>query len=163
MIFSRNSYEYDEITNECLIDPNLLDKQGIDMETYNCGGYALNTKTWYHPYKTGKYEEFGDMFDLIDSYGKRKVLRMFVKYMLNDMPNLRLLKNISDLKQFETLVLFRIGDTDFHFVREEDGKYFHKMGWIPRIEEMDEDEVFGESWCDGKYDSDIVLFGLNEN
>ena len=134
MIFSRESYNYNEMENNDFIDVTKVDEQGVDMEEYNCGGFALNTRTWYHPY--GNQPTFIDMFTLIERHGKTALLKKFVQNLLSDFPNLRLLKDINDLKSFETLILFRIGDDDFHFVRRENGKYYHKTGWIPEIFEI---------------------------
>lgn len=139
---------------------DIYDEEGYDMETYNCGGFALNTKDWYIPYPDA--EEIEYMENLVIEKGKLVLLEMFVEHMLNEFPNLRLIKDEEELKDYESLILFRIGDRDFHFVKKIGNTYYHKTGWIPKIWEMDKEDVYRNYWDFGRYDSPIKMFAYDE-
>lgn len=127
---------------------------------YNCGGYALNTKTWFVPEKRMTIP----VFERYQRFGEKATLEYYTNNMLEYFDNLRRIYHEDEAKDYETIVFFRIGYDDYHFVRKEkDGKYYHKMGWCPEINEMEREEVYGNDWCDERYDSDIVMFAYNEH
>ena len=69
------------------------------------------------------------------------------------------------LEDNEALVLMRMGDDDFHFIRKmPDGKWYHKPGGN-HIEEICEDEVFSDYWeaYDESYYGDIAMFIIKED
>ena len=156
-------------------NPECIDEEGFDMSNYNCGGYALKTKDWYiptpgqRPLMLGKCDYCDNYDDCEDCEYNNTPLNLdflmeeAVNHMLAEFPNLRIVSSEAELKSFETLVIFRLGRSDFHYVRKErDGRYYHKRGWNPEIEEMPEEEVYGSSWCYGKYDGPMTLFGYDE-
>lgn len=113
---------------------------------YNCAGYALGSFNWYCPINDDRRacKQTGD-------------IEMFVNQILQDFPNIRVIKQLSDLNKNEYAIAFRLADNDFHFIkRNKSGKWFAKMGGS-NIKQYTKDEVFSEKW-DEKYDSEIVLF-----
>jgi hypothetical protein len=138
----------------------IYDNDCNDLMGYNCGGFALNTRDWYLPYDTNKW---AGAWEIEDRLGIELALEIITNHMLSEFPNLRLVQSEEDLKDSEVLILFRMSNfDDFHFVRKgKNGKYYHKMGWSPVIEEMSKEEVYGDCWCN-RYDGDIVLFGYEE-
>ena len=124
-----------------------------EME-YNCGGFALNSLTWYHPSENQDlYEEWCcELYDHIDE---------MVAQILKDFPNARLIGSLEELQKEEIPVAFRVREDDFHFIkRDKDNVWRHKQGsW--GVEELLEEDVFSESWSFG-YDSEITWFALKE-
>lgn len=131
------------------------DVSNTDRQEYNCGGFALETFSWYIPY------DGDDYFELVDYYDEdlSLVTEHCVNHMLNEVPGLRLINAVSDARKDEKVVLFRVGPTDFHYVKYEDGEYLHKIGSTP-IMSMSEEEVYSRAWCYGKYNGEIVIFAL---
>lgn len=128
---------------------------------YNCGGYALGTFNWYMPFLDEESHislEFG-------SYEEAATLTSHcVKCMLIEFRerNLRLIPSLDCLEENEYAFAFRIAsDGDFHYVRRHtSGKWFHKQGAGSIIYQMTKEEVFSESWCNGRYDGPLVLFAI---
>lgn len=126
-----------------------------DKGYYNCGGYALNTFTWYLPYNKG--ESFFD-FDLDTPEGMQAATYRAVTRMLSEIPKLRVIADPSDAGKGEYVLAFRIGRSDFHFVkRGRNHHWYHKMGGRSEIEKMTEEEVFASSWFH-RYNGPLVLF-----
>ena len=123
---------------------------------YNCGGYALETYSWYYPYDS--YSE--QVFQILDNleYEKGswyKVLKNIgeehTRQLLTDFPNLK--RGIVD--NSKKIILYRLGlnlsylpqnldnleyidiDFDFHFItyNKDTKKASHKMG-LGSIEEI---------------------------
>lgn len=157
-------------------------RYNTDADNYNCGGFALGTYSWYMPY--GKYER-GEIqkawhdiqsihYDL-DRYGENEffnwdyyfsriehLTRLFTNRILDDFPNCRVIDELEDAAPDETIILFRTGEDDFHFVVSFDHKHwFHKYGW-DEIEELCEYEVFEQDWDNGRYNGRIVKFAMGE-
>jgi hypothetical protein len=153
---SRNCENCDSLFCDC----NEIDDMSNDLTEYNCGGFALNTRDWYLPYDQNQWDA---TWEIEEKLGVEKALEVMVNHMLKEFPNLRLINSEEDLKDSETLVLFRVSNfDDFHFVRKaSNGKYYHKMGWCPRIDQMPKEEVYGRAW-NGRYDGEIVMFGYAE-
>ena len=132
---------------------------------YNCGGYALDTFSWYRPYgrKDGGIEclleKFNDDAEAVLEYTTQYMLKEFKK-------KLRVIKNLTELKENEEAVAYRIETEgyDFHFVRRKrNGSWYGKRGSCPTIYRYTEAEVFDFSsaaWGDGRYDSQMILFAL---
>ena len=132
---------------------------------YNCGGYALDTFSWYHPYR----QKDGDISDLLDKFqdDANAVLEYTTQYMLKEFKKkLRVITTLSELKENEEAVAYRIETEgyDFHFVRRKrNGSWYGKTGSCPTIYRYTEAEVFDFSsaaWGDGRYDSQMILFAL---
>ena len=132
---------------------NVLKKRNIrntDKFDYNCGGYALESFSWYLPrhnnVPTG--EDYGS------------TVEDCVKAMMEDFPNLRAIASIDDLKENEYAVAFRLSDCDFHYVkRASNGHWYHKMGSAPFISTIKKEVVFSESWGHG-YTGKIALLAV---
>jgi hypothetical protein len=148
----------------------LTEDEMEEMRHYNCGGFALNTKDWYLPgdtdldccYNCEDWDECEYDCEAVYESLVRKTDEA-VTHMLVEFPSLRIIHNENELKDFETLVLFRMGPTDFHYVKKDKkGRYLHKMGWECVIREMSEEEVYSDNWCGGKYDGPLVMFGYDE-
>ena len=129
---------------------NSLKKRNIkntEKQVYNCGGYALESFSWYIP-----------------SFGREPVHRAekatlegCVETMLKEFPNLRVIQSLDELKDNEYAIAFRMSDHDFHYVkRASNGHWYHKMGSSHYIRTMAQKVVFSESWGYG-YDGEIVL------
>ena len=132
---------------------NRLGKRNIKnttKRTYNCGGYALESFSWYLPRLNGD--------DVCRADGT--TIEDCVKAMEEDFPNLRRIQEISELKENEYAVAFRLSDYDFHYIkRARNGHWYHKMGGLHYIRTMKEEVVFSESWGKG-YDGEIALLAI---
>ncbi len=126
---------------------------------YNCGGFALGTYSWYAPYDTSVWHSYNAI--LFIKIFESDILWDCVEWMLKEIPGLRLIDKENEVKPYEVIVLFRIGNGDYHFVRKVGDIYLHKRGSHHEIEVMDKEEVYSEMWCD-QYDSDIIMFALDE-
>lgn len=130
---------------------NSLRKRNVrntDKRTYNCGGYALESFSWYLPRHDGIPTE------------PDTTIESCVKAMMEDFPNLRVITSIDDLRENEYAVAFRLSDYDFHYVkRAANGHWYHKMGSSNYISTMKEEVVFSESWGYG-YEGEIVLLAI---
>lgn len=125
--------------------------KNTDKKTYNCGGFALNTFSWYIPcYETGFWTE------------AEAQLRTYycINTMLAEFSDLRLIGDVRELHADEYAVVFRISsDGDFHYLkRGRNGKWYSKLGSLTKITVHNDDYVFNEYWCDGRYDGPVVLF-----
>lgn len=122
--------------------------------TYNCAGYALETFSWYCPSKTM-------MPWRVWNRTKRSVYdltRHCIKQMLNDFPDLRVIKNLDEVKENEYPILFRCStDGDFHFLkRARNGNWYEKRGNGYDILHVKKENLF-DTWID-IYDGPIVIF-----
>jgi hypothetical protein len=134
---------------------------------YNCGGYALDTFSWYHPYS----RQDGTLDNIIEAFEEDydKVLDYTVKYMLEDFKGkLRVIANLNELQDNEEAVAYRIEMNnfiaDFHYVRRKrNGSWYGKLGGCPTIHRYTEEQVFdceSEAWLNGRYNSEMILFAL---
>lgn len=127
--------------------------RNTDKSQYNCGGYALETFNWFIPHPNfARYKNDEDN------------TRVCVESMLADIPNLRIINDVSELKENEYAFAFRVGDGDFHFIkRANNGHWFHKAGASYFIRTMKTEDVFNTFWS-GRYNGPITLFAkLREN
>lgn len=122
---------------------------------YNCGGYALENYGWYCPYSEDDAIYMDDVFEFCEvKYEEEK----FVEYMLDTIPNLRSITDISELAENEYAIAFRVSCDDFHFVkRGGNGCWYEKMGGSNCINRMTKEEVFSDRWHD-RYDGELYLF-----
>lgn len=144
---------------------------------YNCGGYALNTFSWFYPSGESDWEKRNYFF--------RRELKEFTieevyhKYILRDAYNmiksfngrLRRINSIYDIRPGERVIAYRMcydvsdDETDFHFIFRDynDKKWHHKLGEgnIQR-NRFDTDYVLNHTWDCGyyNYDSEIILMAL---
>lgn len=129
---------------------NLVRQEG--RYGYNCAGYAFESFDWYQP----------------SHFSHRTLQREYngvytcAQRIVEDFQGLvRIIKEMSELKENEYLVAFRTGPGDFHFVkRASNGNWRHKRGISSKIERMSKKEVFSDNWASGKYISPVVLFAV---
>ena len=137
----------------------------VNVREYNCGGYALNTFTWYRPHKS-KYVVYGNEYE--ENLTEKDIEETYsycVSVMLKDFPSLRIIKDIKELQENEYAIAFRIGGlnngvNDFHFMkRAKNGCWTHKMGQGD-IQRIKKEQVFADVWhaSFGDYKGKIVLF-----
>lgn len=129
----------------------------INPRKYNCGGYALGTKTWYRP-----FEGFGgySYFYRTDRENRKKVRRL-AEFMCTEFDDLRMISSLKDLKKDEYAIAFRISKNemynDFHFIkRNRNGHWYEKCGCDPYIDHISKKEVFSDNWH-GIYFGQIIL------
>ena len=159
-----------------------------DEDDYNCAGYALNTFSWYIPYKYDvDEEEFDIECMLMDEMSKEEIyevkLAEYINRMLKDFSNLRVLTSPTDVKSNERLIYFRIFyellseksfesdngskisideqiHTDFHYRYFENGKWWEKCGGS-ELREVPIEEMKGPWICGSNiYDSRTVYLAL---
>ena len=132
---------------------NSLRKRNVrntEKRVYNCGGYALESFSWYIPELNGDSVCRADGTTVDDC----------VQAMMIDLPNLRRIQTLDELKENEYAVAFRLSDYDFHYIkRASNGHWFHKRGASCYIDTMKEEVVFSESWGRG-YDGEIALLAI---
>ena len=148
--------EYEDEMNKT----NVRNVDNTDKCSYNCGGYALNTFSWYQPIEDEYFNNpLGNYFDTDEE--RDKAFRYCVDNLLRDFAyrNIRLIGDIDDIASNEYAFAFRVSsDGDFHFVkRSRNGIWRHKRGRNPLLEIMHADEVFSKCWCN-RYDSPIAFF-----
>ena len=150
------------------------------IRNYNCGGFALGTYSWYEPFDESErydvYEEWDNLEQIAyeisrhdgnESFNRacyfsciELLTRRFTNHILKDFPNCRVVDELEEIHPDETIVLFRVGVNDFHFIVSFDHKHwFHKCGW-DSIEELCEDEIFDYDWSNGRYNGRIVKFAM---
>ena len=143
MISKMNAHSFDD-------DYNFLGKRNIrntEKSSYNCGGYALESFSWYLPRHNNMPTHRTDGV----------TLESCIEAMLEDFPNLRVIQSLNELKDNEYAIAFRMSDYDFHYVkRASNGHWYHKMGSNYYIRTMTQKVVFSKSWGYG-YDGEIVL------
>lgn len=115
---------------------NVLKKRNIrntDKFDYNCGGYALESFSWYLP----RHD------DIPTHRADGITLESCIEAMLEDFPNLRVIQSLNELKDNEYAIAFRMSDYDFHYVkRASNGHWYHKMGSSHYIRTMTQKVVF---------------------
>ena len=142
---------------------NSRNLKNTSRETYNCAGYALGTFSWYLPipneddpceYNWGSEEEI-----------ERNALSfMFVRQILRDFHDIRLIPAIECVRHDEYAIAFRVGNDDFHFIKQgKNGIWYEKRGGLPTIFRMTEREVFNTEWNRGRYNGPIFLFAKRCN
>lgn len=153
-------------------------RDNTNLCSYNCGGFALGTYSWYLPYYDFDARE--DQVEDLISRGfneeqiYRKITSLDVNQILSDFKNnLRVIEKEEDLLVDETLVAYRFfvdfnyyngvlhyEDSDFHFRVKLNDTWFEKNGDEPITEVEDMDLI--EPWCAqcGDYDSNTILFAL---
>lgn len=136
----------------------LRNKNNTPAREFNCGGFALGTFSWYCPHSPDDDCQYNYAFKTKE----QAIVKTFkvVEYMLNDIPNLRIIGSLYDLRPNEYAIAFRIStDDDFHFVKRlANGRWTHKRGGNP-IRYMSKEEVFSDCWFD-VYSGPLVLLAM---
>ena len=125
--------------------------------TYNCGGYALGTFSWYLPYESDRY---GFVWGgHLTTRRMDTITDQCVEFMLRDFADLRVIDSVADLQKDEYAIAFRLSsDGDFHYIkRNRNGLWTHKRGASSTIWVMPKNKVLNSVWCD-RYNGKIVLF-----
>lgn len=127
--------------------------KNTDRNFFNCGGYALNTMNWYCP-----YEEHKSFCGMVIEMGIIEATKYMMNFILEDIPNIRLIQEVSELQENEYAVAFRICGDDFHFLkRGKNGIWYQKMGAKHYLNTMSATEVFSDRW-NWRYNGPVVLF-----
>lgn len=132
---------------------------------YNCGGYALETFSWYCPH--GEEDDTFSGYDYgFDTQEEAWIKTMYAvsKMILDFEGNLRMIKSLKQLhKDTERVVAFRLSsDGDFHYIKKcSNGVWHHKRGRSPMIWTMREEDVLHSVWC-GRYDGPIILLAIKK-
>lgn len=139
---------------------------------YNCGGYALQTYTWYCPKGTGFYRTMVELL-LLEEEDYKPLDTFYVNNLRKDFPNLieipeeQVRQRNYDKKHY-TVIAYRTmlgtyfnGRRDFHFLRlGRNGIWYHKRGGQNWIHTMKEEDVY-KPWpfsVDHSYDAPIHFF-----
>ena len=118
--------------------------QNTYLRSYNCGGYAFNTFSWYCPhYSSRKYGSTTEQ-------GMLNTTNNAVAFMLKEFKDLRVITDLKELQPNEYAIAFRIGgvggEDDFHFMkRGKNGKWYHKTGELD-IQFITKEKVFADKW-----------------
>ena len=138
---------------------------GNNIHDFNCQGFAFGTYEWDYPYDQA-YRNVMFTANEDDDYFINEYLNITVNWLLDYYCNqLRLIDNVKDAKEDEEVIAYRVGATDFHFMkRKSNGKWYHKPG-ANSIRVAKQKEVFSKVWINAsgtKYTSDIVLFAFKK-
>lgn len=155
-------------------------EENTDIEYYNCGGYALETYSWYYPFDIDFEERCENIEHFLKNNGTiEEAFEIFLKLdteiMLRDFEGrIRVVENEEAfLQPNEVLIAYRLRikptyhyleeededsilvDHDFHYLIRDEFGWRHKRG---RLEP--EKAVFTEEEWLGGYDSPIVFFAF---
>ena len=141
--------------------------QNTDRSTFNCGGYALGTFSWYCPHSDE--DENASFWGYDYSFDDKEEAWVKTMYAVSQMVldfggRLRMIKELSQLhERSERVVAFRLSsDGDFHYIRRADnGQWYHKRGRSPDILHIREREVFETNWCN-RYNGPLVLLAIQK-
>lgn len=147
-------------------------RYNTDETSYNCGGYALDTYSWYYP-----YDDWDDIIDDVDcmfddGYSIDEVnstlIERFTDKILEDFPEYKVI-NPDLIDNYSNLIAFRIGAAytdyydsyieafDFHFKKKINNKWYEKRGRQP-IEECNLVKNYPWETAVSYYDSEIIYF-----
>lgn len=110
-------------------------------EWYNCGGHALQTKTWYRPYESEEhgYDLWGYIGDMEeDGLEEEEILKNLtdvdIDCILGDFPNLEVV-DYDKIDYARKVIAYRVmyqqyeGEYDFHF-KYWNGKTWSEKKWV---------------------------------
>ena len=142
---------------------NLRNHKNTAKNTYNCGGYALGTFSWYCPNREEDDDFFGYDFGFYNEKDAYRKTMYAVAIMAQDFMErgFRIISATNELEKDEYAVAFRLSsDGDFHYIRRmNNGIWYHKRGASPKIHKMRKTDVFCGDWC-GRYDGPLVLIAI---
>lgn len=157
---------FDYFNNE-----KLRTKKNTDIADYNCGGWALNTFSWYCPCNEYAVKHRDEIYYDINPKNDEQYLlspertKICVEEMVKQFAGkIRPINNLHELKNNEYAVAFRLAPEydDFHFCkRASNGKWSHKPG-TKTIRPISKEEVFAEVWVSGfiEYTGQLVLLAV---
>lgn len=116
------------------------------LRSYNCGGYAFNTFSWYCPHTNSNSRKYRSTTE----QSMLNTTNNAVKFMLKEFKDLRVITDLKELQPNEYAIAFRIGgvggEDDFHFMkRGKNGKWYHKIGSLD-IQFIKKEKVFADKW-----------------
>ena len=151
-------------------DPFNRDKKrnvsNTQRHTYNCGGYALGTFSWYCPHDEAD-EKGRSCYDYgFDSKEEAWLKTMYSvgKMILDFEGKVRMITSLNQLHRLtERAVAFRLSsDGDFHYIKQGfNGKWYHKRGASEDLLTMTQEYVLHSVWC-GRYDGPVVLLAIKK-
>lgn len=138
-----------------------------DQGHFNCAGFALDQEEWI---ELDNWHTVGDALDEseCDSYDEyREMVRMETEEIAENCANeiedrfigVRRISSLMDLDDNEYAFAFRVGEDDFHFMRQYRDGWRHKRGGWP-IEDIEDCNVFCSEWEHGDtpYNSTMYMF-----
>lgn len=141
-------------------------KKKISNFEYNCGGYALETYTWYRP-SNDCWFDYG--MEEMDEEEMAIQTQKCVDFMLKQFKGLlRVIKGTWELQEQEYMIAFKIdggGENDFHYMkRARNGHWSHKLGGHP-VMKIKKEKVFKDHWVfsDITYYGKTVFLAMKEN
>ena len=142
---------------------NLFNTQ---RHTYNCGGYALGTFSWYCPHNEADDTARRGYDYSFNTQEEAWIKTMYAvsKMVLDFQGNLRMIKSLDQLNRgTERVVAFRLSsDGDFHYIKKSaNGQWHHKQGGSFPIRRMSQDEVLNSVWCN-RYDGPVILLAIKK-
>ena len=157
----RSNYLKDDPFNK----NNNRNVRNTPKRNYNCGGYALETFSWYCPHTEEDDNTFFGYDYGFDTQEEAWVKTMYAvsKMILDFEGNLRMIKSLKQLhKDTERVVAFRLSsDGDFHYIKKTKNGWRHKCGASFYIRRMSEHDVFNTKW-NGRYDGPIILLAIKK-
>lgn len=119
----------------------------------NCGSYALNLKEWFSFYICFNYPLRPAAYGMYLQAATRELLSRFPRLKQVD-------RDFVDHNPHKTIIAFRIGGWDWHFIVRRNHSWKGKRGF-GEVCQYTKDEVLNEVWCSSPrlvYDSDIIFF-----
>lgn len=150
-----NSYIYKDKYNS----KQLRNKDNTPNREFNCGGWALNCFSWYRPTLSETFCNWGNDYEKMSDKEMFEITLLSVEAMLKEFSDLRVIRNLWELKKDEYAIAFRIGQdvNDFHYCkRSRNGHWTHKMGG-GCIQPIKKKDVFAPYW-NNEYCGHLVLF-----
>lgn len=146
---------------------NERNKENTSHWEYNCGGWALNTFSWYKPTKRRSYCYWGSFecsfefnhLNVMSIKEMYEITKKSVDCMLKEFKDLRVIKTLKELKEDEYAIAFRIGRyiNDFHYCkRAKNGHWTHKMGG-GLIRPILKRQVLADNWFEEYYGNLVLL------
>ena len=137
------NWEYRSMAVKNMTDELNLERvrsiKNTKRQAYNCGGYALENFTWYCPY-TAEQDE-NDETPFYTSRNSNELVDKCVDHMVEEYNgNLRVIKNVKELKPNEYAIAFRasLENDDFHFDLTESYFDYEEMGFGEKTNDENE-------------------------
>ena len=129
--------------------------QNTEQFSYNCGGYALGTFSWYLPSYS---DTVWGIFRHYNEDQMAEITEEAVEIMLHDFPDLRLISDLRQVQKDEYAIAFRVSsDGDFHYARQDYYKKWSYKRGSTAICKITQRYVFRNDWH-GRYNGPLILF-----
>lgn len=126
-------------------------EENTRLVSYNCGGYAFETYSWFFPYEDEEERDDYILYWIKEGWSKEQIITLLLEEDTNYICELfgdkvRVIKNMSNLEEDEIGVAYRLRleifnnfdfdtntpedcfDYDFHFRKFKDGFWTEKLG-----------------------------------